>query len=103
MALPRPSKIVCIGRNYLAHAKELGNDPPKEPLVFLKPPSSVIASGDAIALPSQSEQVVYEGEIGVLIGKTLRRVSAQQAVAGIPGTVAVPKVTGRDPQRADSQ
>jgi 2-keto-4-pentenoate hydratase/2-oxohepta-3-ene-1,7-dioic acid hydratase in catechol pathway len=103
MALPRPSKIVCIGRNYLDHAKELGNDPPKEPLVFLKPPSSVIASGDAIELPSQSKQVEHEGEIGVLIGKTLRRVSPQQAVAGIRGIVAVNDVTARDLQRADSQ
>ena len=76
---------------------------PKEPLVFLKPPSSVIASGDAIELPPQSKQVEHEGEIGVVIGKTLRRVSPQQAAAGIRAIVAVNDVTARDLQRADSQ
>src|SRR5690349_10009531 len=103
MPTERPSKIVCIGRNYTEHAKELGHDVPKEPLLFLKPPSSVIASGDAIELPPQSKQVEHEGEIGVLIGKTLRRVSPEQAVAGIRGIVALNDVTARDLQRADSQ
>src|SRR5690349_21685308 len=62
MTLERPSKIVCIGRNYAEHAKELGNDTPKEPLFFLKPPSSIVESGDAIELPKQSKQVEHEGE-----------------------------------------
>jgi len=61
MTLERPSKIVCIGRNYAEHAKELGNDTPKEPLFFLKPPSSIVESGDAIDLPKQSKQVEHEG------------------------------------------
>jgi 2-keto-4-pentenoate hydratase/2-oxohepta-3-ene-1,7-dioic acid hydratase in catechol pathway len=103
MPLPHPSKIVCIGRNYLDHAKEMGNDAPKEPLFFLKPPSSVIASGDAIELPPQSKQGEHEGEIGLVIGKRLRHVSPRDAVAGIRSIVAVNDVTARDLQRVDSQ
>ena len=78
----RPGKIVCVGRNYRDHAKEMGNDVPTEPLIFLKPPSSVIANGDAIVLPPQSSQVEHEGEIGVVIGRTLRRVSSEEARDG---------------------
>src|SRR5215475_10209680 len=96
-----PSKIVCIGRNYLEHAKELGNDAPKEPLIFLKPPSSIIEDGDAIELPKQSRQVDHEGEIGLVIGKTLRHASPREAAAGIRGIVAVNDVTARDLQRVD--
>ena len=103
MALPRPSKIVCIGRNYVEHAKELGHDLPKEPLFFLKPPSSVVASGEAIVLPPQSKQVEHEGEIGLVIGKALRHVSPREAIAGIRSIVAVNDVTARDLQRVDSQ
>jgi len=99
----QPSKIVCIGRNYLEHAKELGNDAPKEPLIFLKPPSSIIESGEAIELPKQSKQVEHEGEIGLVIGKTLRHASPREAAAGIRGIVAVNDVTARDLQRVDSQ
>ena len=99
----RPSKIVCVGRNYVEHAKELGNDVPSEPLIFLKPPSSVIADGAWIERPPQSAQVEHEGEIGILIGKSLRRVSEQEAVSGIAGIVAVNDVTARDLQRKDSQ
>jgi len=99
----QPSKIVCIGRNYLEHAKELGNDAPKEPLIFLKPPSSIIETGEAIELPKQSKQVEHEGEIGLVIGKTLRHASPRQAAAGIRGIVAVNDVTARDLQRVDSQ
>jgi len=103
MTIPRPSKIVCIGRNYLEHAKELGHDTPKEPLFFLKPPSSVIASGDAIELPKQSKQIEHEGEIGLVIGRTLRHASPRDAQAGIRAIVAVNDVTARDLQRVDSQ
>ncbi|NUQ13681.1 MAG: fumarylacetoacetate hydrolase family protein [Gemmatimonadaceae bacterium] len=101
--MTRPGKIVCIGRNYVEHARELGNDVPAEPLIFLKPPSSVIRDGEWIERPPQSSQVEHEGEIGVLIGKPLRRVSEQEAVAGIAGIVAVNDVTARDLQRRDSQ
>jgi 2-keto-4-pentenoate hydratase/2-oxohepta-3-ene-1,7-dioic acid hydratase in catechol pathway len=99
----RPGKIVCVGRNYVEHAKELGNDMPKEPLIFLKPPSAVIASGAAIELPAQSKQVEFEGEIGVVIGRRLRRVSEAEAVAGIASLVAVNDVTARDLQKSDGQ
>jgi 2-keto-4-pentenoate hydratase/2-oxohepta-3-ene-1,7-dioic acid hydratase in catechol pathway len=103
MPIARPSKIVCIGRNYLEHARELGNEAPKEPLFFLKPPSSIITGGDPIELPPQSKQVEHEGEIGLIIGKTLRRVSAREAASGIRAIVALNDVTARDLQRTDSQ
>ena len=72
----RPSKIVCVGRNYMEHARELGNTVPERPLIFLKPPSSLIASGDAIVYPSISDRVDFEGELGVIIGKRARHVKA---------------------------
>jgi len=99
----RPGKIVCVGRNYVDHAKELGNEVPKEPLIFLKPPSSLIADGDSIVLPTQSKQVEFEGEIGVTIGRTLRRATSQEASGAIAGILAVNDVTARDLQRSDSQ
>ncbi|MEP6904548.1 MAG: fumarylacetoacetate hydrolase family protein [Gemmatimonadales bacterium] len=103
MANQRPGKIVCIGRNYREHAKELGNDVPAEPLFFLKPPSSIIRNGDAIVLPEQSEKVEFEGEIGVLIGSTLTRASATEAENAVAGVLAVNDVTARDLQKKDSQ
>jgi 2-keto-4-pentenoate hydratase/2-oxohepta-3-ene-1,7-dioic acid hydratase in catechol pathway len=99
----RPGKIVCVGRNYREHAKELGNEVPKEPLIFLKPPSSVVWDGDPIALPAVSSRVEHEGEIGVVVGKTLTRVSEGDAVLGIRAIVAVNDVTARDLQKSDSQ
>ena len=99
----RPGKIVCVGRNYREHAKELGNEVPKEPLIFLKPPSSVVWGGEAIILPGASSKVEYEGEIGVVIGKTLTRVSEGEAERGIRAIVAVNDVTARDLQKTDSQ
>lgn len=101
--LERPSKIVCVGRNYAAHAKELGNDVPTEPLIFLKPPSSLIFDGASIRLPRVSKQVEYEGEIGVVIGERVRRASPEQARRVIAGIVAANDVTARDLQRSDSQ
>src|SRR4029079_1520176 len=70
----RPSKIVCVGRNYREHAAELGNDVPAEPLIFLKPPSSLIANGEAIVYPTLSQNVHFEGELGVVIGARARNV-----------------------------
>ena len=67
--IDKPGKIVCIGRNYREHAKELGNDVPVEPLFFLKPSTSIIGDGESIVLPPQSERVEFEGEIGIVIGK----------------------------------
>ncbi|MBK6844486.1 MAG: fumarylacetoacetate hydrolase family protein [Gemmatimonadetes bacterium] len=101
--MTRPSKIVCIGRNYVDHAKELGNDVPKEPLFFLKPPSSIIGDGDAIVLPPQSARVEFEGEIAIVIGKTLKNATEAEAVAGVAGVVALNDVTARDLQFKDSQ
>ena len=99
----RPGKIVCVGRNYVAHARELGNDVPERPLLFLKPPSSVIGDGDAIELPPDSAQVEYEGEIGIVVGARLRHASEADARAAIRGVVALNDVTARDLQRTDGQ
>ena len=99
----RPSKIVCVGRNYLDHAKELGNEVPKEPLIFLKPPSSLVADGQPIRLHVMSKQVEYEGEIGIVIGQRIARVDEHAARAVIQGIVAVNDVTARDLQKSDSQ
>ncbi len=99
----RPGKIVCVGRNYIKHAAEMGNTVPKYPLLFLKPPSSVITHNDEIVLPEVSNQVEYEGEIGVVVGKTLLRVGEDEAVAGISGIVCVNDVTARDLQKTDGQ
>ena len=101
--MTRPSKIVCIGRNYVDHAKELGNDVPVEPLFFLKPPSSLIGDGDAIVLPSQSDRVEFEGEIAVVIGRTLKDATEEEAIAAVDSVVALNDVTARDLQRTDSQ
>ncbi len=99
----RPGKIVCVGRNYLEHAKELGNEVPKEPLLFLKPPSSVIGVGEAIVLPTQSKQVEYEGEIGIQIGRKIFRASEAEARDAIGGILAINDVTARDLQKTDDQ
>ncbi len=99
----RPGKIVCVGRNYRDHAKELGNDVPKEPLIFLKPPSSVIANGEAIRLNAFSNQVEHEGEIGVIIGARLSNTSEDEAAKAIAAIVAVNDVTARDLQKTDGQ
>ena len=98
-----PSKIVCVGRNYAAHARELGNEVPKQPLLFLKPPSSLVRSGESIRLPTVSNRVEYEGEIGVVVGERLRKVSPQQARAAIAHVCAVNDVTARDLQKSDVQ
>jgi 2-keto-4-pentenoate hydratase/2-oxohepta-3-ene-1,7-dioic acid hydratase in catechol pathway len=98
-----PSKVVCVGRNYAEHARELGNAVPERPLLFFKPPSAIIAPGEAIVLPAASAQVEYEAEIGVVIGRRLRRVSLTEAEAGIGGFVCVNDVTARDLQKTDGQ
>ena len=98
-----PSKIVCVGRNYAEHAKELGNEPPREPLIFLKPPSSLIASGDLIVYPRLSERVDFEGELGVVIGKRARHVRAVDAAGYVQGYTCVNDITARDLQKKDGQ
>jgi len=99
----RPGKIVCVGRNYSEHARELGNEVPKEPLIFLKPPSSVIGEGAAIVLPPQSSQVEYEGEIGIVIGTRLTHAAAANTGRAIGGICALNDVTARDLQKSDGQ
>ena len=98
-----PGKIVCVGRNYREHAKELGNEVPKDPLIFLKPPSSVIWEGGHIELPEASQKVEFEGEIGIVIGEPLKRASEDLATRGIRSIVAVNDVTARDLQKTDGQ
>jgi 2-keto-4-pentenoate hydratase/2-oxohepta-3-ene-1,7-dioic acid hydratase in catechol pathway len=98
-----PSKIVCVGRNYAEHAKELGNEVPQEPLIFLKPPSSLIASGDEIVYPKLSQRVDFEGELGVVIGKRARNVVRAEASGYILGYTCVNDVTARDLQKKDGQ
>lgn len=98
-----PSKIVCVGRNYADHAKEFNNPTPVEPLIFFKPPSSLIGAGDAIVLPKSSERVDYEGELGVVIGKRARNVKKSDASSYILGYTCVNDVSARDFQRKDGQ
>ena len=100
---PTPSKIVCVGRNYVDHAKELGNEVPKEPLIFLKPPSSIVVDGNPIVLPAVSQQVDYEGEIGVIVGERLRNATTVEATHAVAGIAALNDVTARDLQRKDGQ
>lgn len=101
--IDKPGKIVCIGRNYREHAKELGNEVPAEPLFFLKPSTSIISDGEPIVLPPQSERVEFEGEIGIVIGARLKNASEAEAADAIRGVVALNDVTARDLQKKDSQ
>ena len=98
-----PSKIVCVGRNYVEHAKELGNEVPTEPLLFLKPPSSLIGTGESIVYPKLSQRVDFEGELGVIIGKTARRVKRADAFDYVLGYTCVNDITARDLQKKDGQ
>lgn len=103
LAPVQPSKIVCVGRNYAAHAKELGNALPSEPLLFLKPPSALLAHEGEIVLPPESPRVEHEAEIGVVIGARLRRVSEEAAARAIFGVTCVNDVTARDLQKKEVQ
>ena len=99
-----PSKIVCVGRNYREHAAELGNKIPDEPLLFLKAPSALIANGEAIELPTQSNQVEHEGELGVVISRRARNLSDDDdPLRYVLGYTCVNDVTARDLQRKDVQ
>lgn len=101
----RPSKILCVGRNYADHARELGNEVPAEPLLFFKPPSSLLAHGETIALPpSLSQRVEYEGELTIVIGRTCRNVGPSEDVRSyIFGYTCANDVTARDLQKKDGQ
>jgi 2-keto-4-pentenoate hydratase/2-oxohepta-3-ene-1,7-dioic acid hydratase in catechol pathway len=98
-----PSKIICVGRNYIEHIKELGHEVPKVPLIFLKPPSSIISNGDTVILPPQSAQVEHEGELVVVIGKHGRYIMAEDARKYILGYTIGNDVTARDLQNIDDQ
>lgn len=100
--IPR-SKVVGIGRNYRDHAAELGNEVPSEPLVFLKPNTSVIGPDDAIVYPSETSNLHFEGEIALVIGKVARNVKAADAMQYVFGITAANDVTARDLQKSDPQ
>ena len=105
MAAPvEPTKIVCIGRNYAAHAAELGNEIPKEPLMFLKPPSSVIGPQEAIVLPKYSQRVEHEGELALVMGRRCAHLSdGADALSYVMGYTCLNDVTARDLQKSDVQ
>jgi 2-keto-4-pentenoate hydratase/2-oxohepta-3-ene-1,7-dioic acid hydratase in catechol pathway len=103
LAPATPSKIVCVGRNYAAHAAEHGADVPTEPLLFLKPPSSVLAPGAEIVLPELSSRVEHECELALVIGRRCRSVAEDRAWEEVLGFTCGNDVTARDLQRADSQ
>jgi 2-keto-4-pentenoate hydratase/2-oxohepta-3-ene-1,7-dioic acid hydratase in catechol pathway len=98
-----PTKILCVGRNYAAHAKEHDSEVPEVPMLFLKPPSAVIGPGDTILLPPQSRQVEHEAELAVVIGKRGRWIESQEALDYVLGYTAANDVTARDLQRRDGQ
>jgi 2-keto-4-pentenoate hydratase/2-oxohepta-3-ene-1,7-dioic acid hydratase in catechol pathway len=98
-----PSKVVCLGKNYAAHAAEFGGEVPEEPLVFLKPSTSVSGPGDPIPLPPISNRVDYEGELAVVIGRIARNVRAEETFRYILGYTCGNDVTLRDLQKKDDQ
>ena len=98
-----PSKIIAVGKNYRQHAAEMGTPVPKEPLLFLKPPTTIIANEDKIKYPLQSHQVDYEGELALIIGDRCSQVNTEQATKSIWGYTVANDVTARDLQRKDNQ
>src|SRR5580692_5508010 len=99
-----PGKIVCVGRNYAAHAAELGNEVPKEPLIFLKPPSAIIGPGEPIVLTPQSQRVEHEGELALIVGKRCSQLKdSDDALSYLFGYSCLNDVTARDLQKSDVQ
>jgi 2-keto-4-pentenoate hydratase/2-oxohepta-3-ene-1,7-dioic acid hydratase in catechol pathway len=101
--LPFPTKIVCVGRNYADHAKELGNDAPSEPIIFLKPPSAVIGTEERIVRPAISQRVDFEGELAIVVGKLAKHVKAADWREYVLGFTCANDVTARDIQKRDVQ
>jgi 2-keto-4-pentenoate hydratase/2-oxohepta-3-ene-1,7-dioic acid hydratase in catechol pathway len=99
----RPSKIIGIGRNYVAHAQELGNPMPPVPIIFFKPPTALIGDGDTILLPGVSRRVEFEAEIGIVLGRRVRHAGLEEAERAIRGYTCVNDVTCRDLQQLDGQ
>jgi 2-keto-4-pentenoate hydratase/2-oxohepta-3-ene-1,7-dioic acid hydratase in catechol pathway len=98
-----PSKVVAVGRNYAEHARELGNEVPPEPVLFLKPSTSVVGPGDPIVRPEGVGRVDFEGELAVVVGKLVRRLEPGDAIQAVLGFACANDVTARDLQRADGQ
>src|SRR5512136_2814065 len=103
LAPAEPSKIICIGRNFAEHAREHDAEVPKVPLIFMKPPSSIIGPGEAILLPPQSQQVEHEAELVVVMGKRGKNILTEEAQDHIFGYTVGNDVTARDLQRSDGQ
>jgi 2-keto-4-pentenoate hydratase/2-oxohepta-3-ene-1,7-dioic acid hydratase in catechol pathway len=104
LAPVEPGKIVCVGRNYAAHAAELGNEVPKEPLIFLKPPSAVIGPGEPIVLTPQSQRVEHEGELALIIGRRCSHLEeSDDALSYLLGYSCLNDVTARDLQKSEVQ
>ena len=103
LAPVEPSKILCVGRNYAAHAKELGHDLPSEPLLFFKPPSAVVGPGDDVRMPAVSERVDHEAELALVIGTRAKDLTRENALAHLAGFTAANDVTARDLQKRDGQ
>ena len=103
MDLIKPSKIVCVGLNYRKHAQEFNMSIPEEPVIFLKPPSSLVYDGDDIVYPPLTQELHYEAELGVVIGRTCKSVLIKDAYQYIEGYVCANDVTARDLQRKDGQ
>jgi len=99
----RPSKIVCVGTNYRAHAQEMGKPLPDEPLLFMKPPSAIIGPGEPIVRPGGYQRVDFEGELAVVIGRPARRVAREAAMEHVAGFTCLNDVTVRDLQKKDVQ
>jgi 2-keto-4-pentenoate hydratase/2-oxohepta-3-ene-1,7-dioic acid hydratase in catechol pathway len=98
-----PSKVVAVGRNYAEHARELGNEVPPTPVLFLKPSTAVVGTGDPIVRPEGVGQVDYEGELAVIVGKLVRRLQPDDAIQAVLGFTCANDVTARDLQRTDGQ
>lgn len=98
-----PSKILCVGKNYAAHASEMGGEVPAEPLIFSKPATSVIGPGDEIRLPALSSEVHHEAELAIVIGRLTRKVAVEDALGAVLGYTCANDVTARDLQRRDAQ
>ena len=101
--LPKPSKIVAVGRNYAEHAKELGNDTPAEPIIFLKPSTAVLAPGGTIVRPAISQRVDHEGELAIVIGSRAKNIRADRWRDVVQGFTCANDITARDLQKKDVQ
>jgi len=101
--LPKPSKIIAVGRNYADHAKELGNDAPSEPVIFMKPPTTVLEPGGTIIRPSISQRVDYEGELAIVISREAKNVDRARWRDFVQGFTCANDVTARDLQKKDVQ